>query len=578
MNPIRDVASKRLIWAGAGALLGFALLVARLGDAALVHRAKWVEEAERQQQRTIRLAADRGSFLDREGRTLAVSVPAWSAWADPSELSGQRAIARAARQLASVLDVGESVLRRRLSQPRYFVWLERKLDPQRRARVERLQVLGVGFVKESRRSNPQGELAAHVLGSVGMDDAGLEGLEYALQDDVAGTPGLLLTMRDARGDDFLPGGLAHVPPAPGSDVVLTIDSVVQHVAERELRAAVSRTRAAAGTVIVMFPGNGDVLAQSNLPTFHPNNTPTHPSHLRTNRAVASCYEPGSTLKIFTVAAALESRLVRPSTLIDCGRGSARIGSTKVRDHEVFDVLTVAQVLEKSSNVGAIRIGQAVGAPRLERTLARFGFGRKTGVGCPGESAGILRPVASWTPLSLATISFGQEIAVTPLQLATATCAVSNGGFLPKPRLVAGIRRNGAFEARPAAAARRVLSRDAALTLASMLEGVVERGTGKLAAVPGYRVAGKTGTAQKIGPDGGYLADRHVASFVGWAPARDPAILVLVVLDEPQGAFHGGEVAAPVFAAVARDVLRYLQVPPELPRELRIARVGGAGAR
>jgi cell division protein FtsI (penicillin-binding protein 3) len=552
---------------GAVALALWAVVALRLLQITVLDRAEHVEEAEHQQARSVVVDADRGSLLDSEGRELAVSVPAWSAWADPSALPSASEKRAAAARLAAVLDVPESVLRERLSRDREFVWLERRLSPEQRLAVERARVPGVAFVPESRRFYPQGELLAHALGFTGTDGTGLEGLEHSLDDVVSGRPGRLLCMRDARGQSYLPDGVSLVAPTRGRDVVLTFDAVIQHVAERELEAAVERTQSRAGTVVVMFPRTGEVAALSNRPTYTPSNTPSHPSHLRTNRAVASCYEPGSTLKMFTAAAALTAGM-RPTDVIDCGRGSLRIGRTIVHDHESFDRLTVAEVLAKSSNVGAMKLGQRAGIERLHFMLTAFGFGRPTGIDLPGESAGILRDPAQWTPLSLAAISFGQEIGVTPIQLAAAAAAIANGGTWMEPHVVREIRGAHDVVASHQRAPRRVISESVARDLVSMLRGVVEHGTGTAAQVSGYTVAGKTGTAQKIGPDGKYLEDAHVASFVGWIPAENPAFLILVVLDEPQGAYHGGDIAAPVFAATARDVLRYLCVPPDaISREI-----------
>jgi len=547
---------------GAVALALWAVVVLRLLQVSVLDRAQHLEEAERQQARSVVVDADRGSLLDSHGRELAVSVPAWSAWADPSALPSSAEKNAAARKLAGVLDVPERVLAERLARDREFVWLERRLAPERRARVERLRVPGVSFVPESRRLYPQGTLLAHSLGFTGTDGTGLEGLEHSLDGVVSGRPGRLLCTRDARGQSYLPDGVSLVAPTRGRDVLLTFDAVIQHVAERELEAAVQRTQSRAGTVVVMFPRTGEVAALSNRPTHSSTNTPAHPSHLRTNRAVASCYEPGSTLKMFTAAAALTAGM-RPTDVIDCGRGSLRVGRTIVHDHESFDRLTLADVLAKSSNVGAMKMGQRAGIERLHFMLSAFGFGRPTGIDLPGESAGILRPTGKWTALSLAAISFGQEIGVTPIQLAAAASAIANGGTWNEPHVVREIRdADGGVVPSRLRAPRRVISESVASDLVGMLRGVVEHGTGTAARVDGYTVAGKTGTAQKIGPDGKYLDGAHVASFVGWVPAEDPAFLVLVVLDEPKGAYHGGEVAAPVFAATARDVLRYLCVPPD----------------
>jgi cell division protein FtsI (penicillin-binding protein 3) len=562
---MQEQARRRLAVVAALLTCACVLVGVRLVTIGLLEHERWTEFADRQQLRSVPLDPERGALLDREGRELAVSVPAWSAFANPSLFPDESARLEAARRLAPALGLSEAAVGRRLQRRSHFTWLRRKLGPEQRDAVAAVGVEGVGFVEESRRSYPNGELAAHVLGLVGTDNQGLEGLEFQLDRIVAGRPGRLLTMKDARGAEFLPEGLSCLPPARGADVVLTLDAVIQHFAERELRNALERTGARAGSVIVMFPGNGDVAALSNLPTFNPNNEPTYPSHLRTNRAVASCYEPGSTFKMFTAAAALESGRARPDELVDCGRGRIRVGGAVIRDHHPFDRLTVEQVLAKSSNVGTVRLAQRVGADELHATLVRLGFGRRTGLGFPGESAGILRGLDEWSPRSLASVSFGQEVAVSALQLTAAACAVANGGLLPPPRLVREVRRADGRVERPARQpAERVLSERTARSLSLMLESVVVDGTARRAAVPGYRVAGKTGTAQKIGDDGTYLDDRHVASFVGWAPARQPAFVALVVLDEPRSPYYGGTAAAPVFAALARDVLRYLEIPPESP--------------
>lgn len=580
MDPREATTRRRLAAASACALCLWAVVVVRLLQVGVVSAESWHAEAARQQDRSLKLQAERGSLLDRAGRPLAVSAAAWSAWADPQAFTTDEQRRLAARKLATVLDTEERVLRDRLSKDRQFVWLQRQLPPERRDAVARLGIDGIAFVRESRRLYPNGSLLAHSLGFVGLDGAGLEGLELFLDEHVEGEPGMLIGTRDARGGSYIPGGITHLAPKRGADVVLTLDSVIQAAAERELEEAVSRTGSKSGTVIVMFPRTGEVAALSNHPTYDPNNTPAHPSHLRTNRAVASCYEPGSTLKMFTAAAALEAG-VKPGDTYDCENGSVRVGRSIIRDHKPFGELSVAEILSRSSNVGAIKLGRAAGAERLENLLRRVGFGRITGSDLPGESAGILRPQHQWSALSLAAISFGQEMAATPLQLACAAAVIADGGRLRQPRIVREIRGSSSSLVPSVRPPRQVIDPAIAASVSLMLEGVVESGTARTAAVPGYRVAGKTGTAQKI-VDGKYSPDAHVASFVGWVPARDPAILCLVLLDEPQGAaFHGGDVAAPVFAAIAREALRHLRVPPDDPARLippdASASAGGSGA-
>jgi cell division protein FtsI (penicillin-binding protein 3) len=537
------------------------LLAARLGQLQVTRSDHYRQLAERQQQRIVQLTPRRGGILDRQGRELAVSLDVPSVYADPSEIRDPRAVAR---RLSPLLERDERALERLLRKDRFFVWLKRKVSPETREAVESLGIRGVRFVTESRRAYPKRERAAHVLGYVGLDNDGLAGLEYRFDDLIAGEPGAMLTLRDARGGTFLPEGLRRREPTGGYGLQLTIDEVIQYITDRELRRAVQKHDALGAAAVVMDPRTGDLLSITSLPTFDPNYFTSFPPATWTNRALGFALEPGSCLKFVTAAAALEWETHEPTDRIDCGRGSIRVGKTLVKDHHPYDVLTFSEVIAHSSNVGAIRIGQSVGPRRLHTMLERFGFGVPTGVDLPGESAGLLRPPSQWSQLSVASISMGQEVAVTPVQMASALSAVANGGTLYRPRVVRAVlnRAGGVHEERPPGEMRQAVSPATAATLREMLRGVVESGTGKKAALESYSAAGKTGTAQKIGSSGTYEKGRYVSSFIGFAPVEDPRIVIVVMVDEPRRAgFYGGVVAAPVFRAIAEDVLRYLRVPP-----------------
>ncbi|MFQ5700762.1 MAG: penicillin-binding transpeptidase domain-containing protein [Acidobacteriota bacterium] len=547
-----------LSWAG---FLGF-----RLVDLQVYQSDQMRQRARRQQERVITLDARRGIIYDRNGRELAMSIEVDSIYAVPAEIDDP---ARTAAILAPVLGLDRGkrstarrALARKLTGDRLFVWVRRKIDPVLRTRVAALSLKGIHFVRENRRFYPHGELAAHVLGWVGMDNIGMEGLELALDESIRGRNGRVFALRDARGKKFL--NVTRRAAKPGHGVVLTIDETIQHITERELARAMRETGARAGTVVVMDPKTGEILAMANAPTFNPNRPGEYPAGSRRNRAVVDAFEPGSTFKVITLAAALERHLVRPHELIDCQNGSIRVGRSRIRDHKRFGRLSVTEILEKSSNVGAIKVGLRLDPEDFYETMHRFGMGMRTGVMLPGESRGLLRPPKSWSGISQASLSFGQEMSVTALQLATAISAVANGGVLQEPRIIlrdSDPRGNvvGQSTDRPT---RRVISRATARTLVRMMEGVVREGTGQAARVPDYTVAGKTGTAQKIGPGGSYRHDRHVASFVGFVPSIKPALTILVVLDEPRGRrYHGGDVVAPVFSRIAEPALRYLRVAP-----------------
>ena len=524
------------------------------------------ERAAAQQRRVLDLEPPRGTIYDARGRVLAVSAEVESVWADPSQIVDPRGTATA---LASLLPVDRDVLEARLSRDKDFVFVARKLDPPQAAAVADLDLPGIHFLRESKRYYPLRELAAPVLGFVGTDHKGLAGLEAHYDDVVGGQAGRRTVLRDARRRTLLSPRLAVVEAEPGADLRLTLDASVQHMVERELAKAVAAHRAKSGVAVLLEPRTGAVVAMAQVPTFDPNRfAESTPGHWR-NRAIADAFEPGSTFKIVTAAAVLEHGLLQPTETLDCEMGSIVLAGQRIRDHHPFGLLSVRQVVAKSSNVGVIKMGLLVGEQRLHGEILDFGFGRRSGIDLPGESPGIVRDVASWSALSKAYISFGQEISVTPLQLARAVAAVAADGSLHRPFVVAGgDSRDGIAPGEPGEA----VPPTVAAELRRMLRGVVAEGTGRRAALTSYSVAGKTGTAQKI-VDGRYSSTRFVASFVGLAPVDEPRLAGVVVLDEPWPAYHGGEAAAPAFAAMVEQILLYWGVPPSPPADPRFEALG-----
>jgi cell division protein FtsI (penicillin-binding protein 3) len=556
------------------ALLWVAALGARLWYLQVERHEDYRTRAAHQQRRVLDLEPPRGTIFDARGRVLAVSMEVESVFAEPRQIKDAGATAL---RLAQVLPVEASGLERRLRAQRSFVFVARKLDPPQAEAVRALGLPGIHFLRESKRYYPMRELGAPLLGFVGTDHVGLAGLEAHYDALVAGTAGRRTVLRDARRRDLLSPRLSQVEAKPGQDLHLTLDATVQLIVEKELGAAVERYRARAGTAVVLDPGSGAVLAMASTPGFDPNRFGDFPAASWRNSAVMDAFEPGSTFKLVTTAAVLAHGLLGPDDLLDCNMGGITLAGQRIRDHRPFGVMPVRQVFARSSNVGTIRMGLLLGDRRLLEAIRAFGFGRRTGIDLPGESPGIVRPAASWSPLSKAYVSFGQEIAVTPLQLTRATAAVANGGLLVQPHVVAAVGRGESrkLEPRKRDPPERVLAPDVAHSLATLMGEVVQEGTGRRARIEGYTVGGKTGTAQKV-IDGRYSRSRYVASFVGFAPLEEPRLVALVVLDEPRPAYHGGEVAAPTFAAMARQILLYWGVPPSpgptpsrpaLPREL-----------
>jgi cell division protein FtsI/penicillin-binding protein 2 len=554
----------RLLIVAGVALLWMTTVFGRLGYLQLIRHSDYLVRAQRQQQRTIEITPKRGAIYDRNMHPLAMSVPVESAFAVPSEIGDNKAMA--ARLLSGVLGIPRDVLETRFESGGSFVWILRKLPPDKAEAVRALNLKGVYLQGENQRYYPKRELASHVLGFVDLDEKGLGGIEYGLDSTIRGKSEKIVVMADAR-QRWFDGGAAQKDQ--GANVVLTIDEKVQYIAERELAAAIAKTHALAGTVIVQNPNNGAILALANWPKFNPNSPNDVKNEARMDRAVSAIYEPGSTFKLITLAAAFDQNLIRPEEVFNCENGAVYVAGHRIRDHKPFGLLTVSDILAQSSDVGAIKIAIRVGAPKFYEYIRAFGFGQQTGVDLPGESRGLLRRLENWTPVSIGSISMGQEVGVTPLQLVTAVSSIANGGTLYKPHVVAELRRGDQPMSLTGAVApgepKEVIRPETAATLRRLMEGVVLNGTGKLARLDGWTAAGKTGSAQKIDPTTGrYSPTQLIASFTGFAPINDPAVTILVSLDSPVGPHEGGMVAAPVFKRIAEQVLPYLDVPRDVP--------------
>ncbi len=544
-----------------------AVVAARLYSIQIVQHRDLGIRANGQYARRIPVAAKRGTIFDRHGRPLAITLDAASVYVRPGSIQHARA---AASKLATLLKIPPREIRAKLASDRPFVWIARKVDPEQAEAVTKLEIPGVGLVPEGKRYYPKKTSAAHLIGFVGVDDRGLEGVELQYDHLLSGGSSSFLSQVDA-----LRRIVFREPEEgqAGSDLYLTIDEVIQHIAERELEAAVRLSEARAGTVIVMDPGTGEILALANAPSFNPNAYGSAPPASRRNRALTDPYEPGSAFKTVLAAAALEEGVVRPQDLFYGEDGSIEVAGAKIHDHKRHGWMTFRDVVAYSSNVGAIKVGMKVGKARYYTYITSFGFGVPTGVDLPGENRGLIRRPEDWSGLSLGALSIGHEISTTPIQLITAMSAVANGGHLVRPYVLKAVRHpDGRVEEIRPLPIRQVISPETARTLTSIFSDVVDRGTGQEAAIPGYQVAGKTGTAQKLDKEtGGYSRTKVVASFVGYVPAENPRIAILVLLDEPGTTAWGGTVAAPVFRNIAQEVLGYLEIPPAHNREERVAR-------
>jgi cell division protein FtsI (penicillin-binding protein 3) len=535
---------------------------ARLIDLQIFQYSALMARAEKQQLRTITAPAERGEILDRTGRVLAYSVDADSVFADPTEVDDPAAVAAAVcHALAECGAADRQAMEKKLRGSGQFAYLQRKVSPDEEQRLRDLKLKGIGFLKESRRYYPNKELAAHVLGYVGLDNVGLAGIESSYDAQVRGREGKLLVQTDARQQRVF----SHVerPATEGATLELTIDQILQFTAERELRIGVEENQAAGGSAVIMDPNTGEILAMANYPTFNPNTFARATAEARRNRAVQDLYEPGSTFKIVTASAALEEHVVQPDDPIDTSPGRITFGSRVIRDTHEYGSLAFTDVIVKSSNVGAIKIGMRLGPERLGRYISRFGFGQSIAPDFRGENAGIVWSPDKLNPSALASVSMGYQVGVTAVQMAAAVSSIANGGTLYEPRVVRAVIKDGKRVEVAHKAIRRTVSEATAAELTTMMEQVVERGTAKAARMDGFTIAGKTGTAQKL-IDGRYSRSEYNASFVGFIPSRKPALTIIVVIDSPHGnGYYGGTVAAPIFKRIAQESLRHLGIGPTI---------------
>jgi cell division protein FtsI (penicillin-binding protein 3) len=540
----------------------FVITSARAFFLQVVKKDQLVKLAERQHQKIVPLTPGRGAIYDRNNAPLAVSVEMDSCYAEPRNIDN---IPEAALKLAPVLGMTRELLEKKLTGSKGFTWLQRRITPDLVQKIRALDIEGIGFVKESKRFYPNAEMAGHVIGFTGLDPEGLEGIELKYDATILGNTGYLVTERDALGRDIAMKGAVVKSASRGHSVTLTLDKNIQYLAEKELAAAVESSRAKGGMALVMEPQTGRVLAMANYPLFNPNSYFKYQPGVLRNRNITDSFEPGSTFKVFLIAAALEEKAISPADSFNCEGGSYSIGGRTIHDTHKYGRLSVAEVLKYSSNIGAAKIGGRLGQERLYNYLRAFGFGSRSGIDLPGEASGYLRDRKQWFAVDLATISFGQGVSTTALQLAAAVSAIANGGTLMKPYLVEKVTDdNGTVLQRFSPQERqRVISTENAKAVARMMEGVTtEGGTGMNAAVEGFRVAGKTGTAQKVDPiTHGYSVDKRTASFIGFVPAENPKLTILVIIDEPKTSPYGGVVAAPAFKSIAAQTLCYLNVPP-----------------
>jgi len=551
------------------AFLWMTAVFGRLTYLQLIRHSEYMSRAMRQQKRTIEIDPKRGTIYDRNMRPLAMSVPVESAFAIPTEIKDT---AMAARLLSGVLKVPPDSLREKLESGSTFVWVKRKMAQEEEEAIRSLNLKGIYFQEENKRYYPKLDMAAHVLGFVDVDEHGLGGIEYEYDNRIRGKGEKIVVMADARQQKF-DGSEARQDP--GESVVLTLDEKIQYIAERELAAVIQKVHAPAGSVIVQDPNTGAILALANWPKYNPNSATAVPTEARMDRAVSAIYEPGSTFKLITLAAAFDQNLIRPEEVFNCENGSIVVAGHRIHDHKKYGDLTVAEILANSSDVGAIKIALKLGPPRFNEYIHAFGFGSPSGVDLPGESRGLVQRLEHWGSFSIGSISMGQEVGVTPLQMINAVSTVANGGLLYKPRVVEEMRRGDRvlpLEGPSAPAEpKRVIRPETAAIMRRLMEGVILNGTGKAARLDGWTAGGKTGTAQKIDPaTGRYSRTKVIASFTGFAPINNPAVTILVSVDSPEGWPHdGASVSAPVFKRIAEQVLPYLDVPRDVPLNPRL---------
>jgi len=552
-NIVRD---RRIIFSF---ILLLFILLARLIFIQCFHSRYLAGLGAKQHNLFVELEPKRGTIFDARLRPLALNIPTDSLYAVPPDINDKEVFIR---QLSSFLDIDTRSVRDKVSQKKQFVWLFRKLDKEKSGKIKEAKVRGVGFIRESKRCYPNHYLASQVIGFAGLDNIGLEGIELNYDRFLKGSSGLSLILRDARQRGILLEKEI-LPAKDGYNIVLNIDSVIQFIVERALDKMCSQYRPRAATVIVMEPATGKILALANRPTFDINDFKESNLETRRNRAITDMFEPGSVFKIVTASCALQENKVKEEDKFFCENGTYRVANHILHDHTPHGILTFREVIEQSSNIGTTKVAQILGPPLLYNYIRLFGFGSKLGIDLPGEIPGVAKPPSSWSKVSIGAIPIGQEIGITALQLASSISVIANQGRLMRPYMVNSIidNQNVAIKEFKSHLIRQAISESTATRLKDILVGVVENGTGRLAKIPGVKIAGKTGTGQKLEPDGSYSHSKFFASFIGFFPADEPMVSMAVVVDEPRPVYYGGVVAAPVFKEIAADVLKYLGARP-----------------
>ena len=536
-------------------ILSLSILVLRLFYIQVIKHGFYKKIADEQHTVSLEIAPKRGIIFDRNMRVLAINLHSDSVFANPRVIKDKR---KAAASISRILGIDEDFVYERLSKNKSFVWIKRKVSAEASASLKALKIEGLDTIQESERSYPDKALACHVIGTVDIDNNGLEGLELYYNKYLKGEPGWVVSTQDAKRKLLESYQYEYIPPRDGSDLVLTIDEVIQSIAERELAKAFEKFNAKGASIVVMDPRTGDILALANLPNYDLNNAKNRSQESIRNRAINDFFEPGSVFKIVTASAALEEKAVLLNDKFDCENGEWHIGRRVLHDHTPHGIMTFKEIIEKSSNIGTVKAALRMGQEKMYKYMKLFGFYDKTGIDLPGEVAGINRPIKGWSKVSMYAIPMGQEVTATALQLACAIAVIADNGYRVRPRVVKQVidPTGKVIKEFPVNVSARAISTDTVLKMRSVLNGVVNSGTGKKAKMEDYEAGGKTGTAQKV-LEGRYSQDRFIGSFIGFAPVEKPVLAVVVSVDEPHPVYFGGDVAAPVFRNVVNDTLRYL---------------------
>jgi cell division protein FtsI (penicillin-binding protein 3) len=553
--------TSKILIIGTLILILFAVVSVKALDLQVLSRERAVNLAKKQHQKSYTLLPKRGMIYDINKKELAINIDTQSIYVNAKDIKDPEVFSK---KLSEYLKLSQEAILDKINTRKPFVWIKRLVEPNIIAKIKSDNFPDLGFIEEPKRVYPNGTLVGQVLGFTNIDSKGIEGIEFKYDELLTGKPGKINVKKDARGRKIMSTPYFLEPSISGYDLVLTIDSQIQHIVEKELKEGVEKAKADRGMALLMNSETGAILAMASYPFFDPNSYKDSNSETRRNLPIWFSFEPGSTMKVFILASAMEEDKVNPDTKFDCENGRRKVGPAIIRDVHPYGVLTVAQILEKSSNICASKIGETLGREKLYDRLSSFGFGRQTGIDLSGESSGMMTKSNRWGPVELATISFGQGIAVTSIQIAAALSAIANGGYLVKPYIVEQLISPGGkvvTKNKPEVLGK-VISYDTAENITQMMEKVVESGTGKNAAISGYKVAGKTGTAQVPNPKtGGYYGNRFMSSFIGFGPTDDPKVTLVVIVENPKNGSYGGTVAAPIFKGIVEKVLFYLGVPP-----------------